>query len=221
VKISKKPAGDDPDKRGRKEQIPFNFPLQIGDPKLREISKKVENFNDLGKIVEEMKSVSRKYDALGLAAPQIGVHQRIILLNLQKGKEKIFVNPVIIAKSSKIVPSLEGCLSVPALVASVPRHESVRLKAYDYSNEHEITEDFKGDDSFCLQHEIDHLDGILFLDRVEEKEAIGVSNFRQIRAGEVKIIDELVQDAQNLPKTIALSSIVSFFLALSVFAASK
>lgn len=76
-KFRKKPAGDDPDKRGRKEQIPFNFPLQIGDPKLREISKRVENFDDLGKIVEEMKTVSRKYDALGLAAPQIGVHQVI------------------------------------------------------------------------------------------------------------------------------------------------
>ena len=62
-------------KRGRKEESPFNFPLQIGDPKLREISKKVENFDDLGKIVEEMKSVARKYDALGLAAPQIGINQ--------------------------------------------------------------------------------------------------------------------------------------------------
>jgi len=64
-------------KRGRKEESPFNFPLQIGDPKLREISKKVENYDDLGKIVEEMKSVARKYDALGLAAPQIGINQVI------------------------------------------------------------------------------------------------------------------------------------------------
>ena len=94
-------------------------------------------------------------------------------MTLQNGKEKIFVNPVLIGKSSKIVPSLEGCLSVPALVASVPRHESIRLKAFDYGNGQEITEDFKGDDSFCLQHEIDHLDGILFLDRVEEKGKIG------------------------------------------------
>jgi hypothetical protein len=66
---------------------------------------------------------------------------------------------------------------------------------------------------------------LLKIDNNFFSEAIGVSNFRQIRAGEVKIVDELVQDAQNLPKAIALSSIVSFFLALSVsvsvFAASK
>ena len=78
MKISKKkPAGDDPNKRGRKEQIPFNFPLQIGDPKLREISKKVENFDDLEETVNEMQSVARKYDALGLAAPQIGIKKVI------------------------------------------------------------------------------------------------------------------------------------------------
>ena len=94
------------------------------------------------------------------------------MLTLQNGKEKIFVNPVIIGKSSKIVASLEGCLSVPALVASVPRHESIRLKAFDFGKEKEVTEDFKEEDSFCLQHEIDHLNGILFLDRVEEKEMI-------------------------------------------------
>ncbi|CAG5107431.1 Oidioi.mRNA.OKI2018_I69.chr1.g3317.t1.cds [Oikopleura dioica] len=168
-----------------------------------------------------MQSVAREFDALGLAAPQIGIHQRIILLTLQNGREKVFVNPQIVGKSTKVVPSIEGCLSVPALVASVPRHESIRLKAFDYSNGEEILQDFQGDDSFCLQHEIDHLDGVLFLDRVEDKEAIGVSNFLRIRAGERKIVDELVQQSEKLPQTIALTSVISFFLALSISAATN
>ncbi|HCM37934.1 MAG: Peptide deformylase [Candidatus Gottesmanbacteria bacterium GW2011_GWB1_43_11] len=130
-------------------------------------------------VITEMRDALIKQDqpkGVGLAAPQIGISWRIFLIRPQETDPiRVFLNPQIIVKSKKMVDGipdadhrLEGCLSIPQVWGSVRRHESVTIKYLDEKGD-EITEKFSGFPAVIIQHELDHLDGILFTRRVIEQ----------------------------------------------------
>jgi len=138
------------------------------DPFLRRKSKKVEKVDDdVRSLMNDM--LETMYDApgIGLAAIQIGVPKRIIVMDLAKKNEKkqpfYFINPEIITKSEIDLTYEEGCLSVPGQFAEIDRPDRCKVKYLDYDGEEQIL-NAEGLLSTCIQHEIDHLEGILFID---------------------------------------------------------
>ena len=121
-------------------------------------------------LVEEMFVIMKKANGVGLAAPQIGVNRNIITVDISHTEQKMkiaLINPVITAKSENISLYEEGCLSVPGVWAEVERPSDVTVKAVDVSGK-EIVYDADNFFARVLQHEIDHLRGILFIDRIED-----------------------------------------------------
>ena len=138
------------------------------DPFLRQKSEKVQEVNDdIRLLMDDM--LETMYDApgIGLAAIQIGVPKRVIVIDLSKNEEKkdpqYFVNPEIITKSKKDASYEEGCLSVPNQFAEISRPDTCRVKFLNYNGEETIL-DAKGLLATCVQHKMDHLEGILFID---------------------------------------------------------
>lgn len=143
--------------------------LEIPDPRLRTVAKPVENFDEaLSALVENM--VETMYDArgIGLAATQVNVHQRLLVLDVSDAQDtpREYINPEIL-QSEGSETCEEGCLSVPGIYADVSRAERIRIKAYDREGT-AFEEDLDGMHAVCLQHEIDHLDGKLFVDYLSE-----------------------------------------------------
>ena len=138
------------------------------DPFLRQKSEKVENVNEeIRSLMDDM--VDTMYDApgIGLAAIQIGIPKRVIVIDLSKEKDKknplYFVNPEIITKSNNDTSYEEGCLSVPNQFAEISRPDKCKVKFLDYHGNESILE-ADGLLATCIQHEMDHLEGILFID---------------------------------------------------------
>ncbi len=139
------------------------------DPRLKKVCKPVEN------ITGELHALSRDmletmYDApgIGLAAPQVGILKRLIVLDAQRDKDAprspvVMFNPEVIAKSEDLNTYEEGCLSIPEQYAEVTRPAEVRVRWIDADGE-EREKDFDGLWATCVQHEIDHLNGVLFID---------------------------------------------------------
>ena len=138
------------------------------DPFLRQKSKKVDIVDDeIRSLMDDM--VQTMYDApgIGLAAIQIGVPKRVIVIDLSKKDEKknpmYFVNPEILIKSENDATYEEGCLSVPNQFAEINRPDKCKVKYIDYDGKEKILE-ANGLLATCIQHEMDHLEGILFID---------------------------------------------------------
>lgn len=121
---------------------------------------------ELRKLIQDMRETMEQENGVGIAAPQIGVHDRVIIAETDEGPTA-FINPEIMERSFKTANSEEGCLSVPGTWGIVKRHRSVTVKAW---HEDGSQTQFKADGLLAVifQHEIDHLDGILFIDRVEK-----------------------------------------------------
>tara|TARA_B100000945_G_scaffold108992_1_gene86422 strand:- start:624 stop:1148 length:525 start_codon:yes stop_codon:yes gene_type:complete len=142
--------------------------LSIPDPILREKSipvKKVDK--DIKNLMDDMIETMYNAPGIGLAAIQIGIPKRVIVMDISKDKDKknpmFFINPKIIWKSKVLSTYEEGCLSIPNQFAEVQRPDKCHFKYLDYNGkEKEIKAE--GLLSTCIQHEIDHLDGILFID---------------------------------------------------------
>ena len=138
------------------------------DPFLRQKSKKVEAVNDdIRLLMDDMLETMYAAPGIGLAAIQIGVPKRVIVIDLaregEKKNPKYFVNPEILKNSNVNASYEEGCLSVPGQFAEVSRPDKCKLKFLDYNGEEKILET-EGLLATCIQHEIDHLEGILFID---------------------------------------------------------
>ena len=141
--------------------------LSIPDPILREKSipvKKVDK--DIKNLMDDMIETMYNAPGIGLAAIQIGIPKRVIVMDISKDKDKknpmFFINPKIIWKSKVLSTYEEGCLSIPNQFAEVQRPDKCHFKYLDYNGkEKEIKAE--GLLSTCIQHEIDHLDGILFI----------------------------------------------------------
>jgi peptide deformylase len=125
--------------------------------------------DDLRRLMDDM--LETMYDApgIGLAAIQVGVPQRVIVMDLARGEEppapRYFVNPEILWASDETAPYEEGCLSVPEIYDEVERPARVRLRYLGYDGK-AVEEEAEGVFAVCIQHEMDHLDGILFIDHL-------------------------------------------------------
>ena len=115
------------------------------------------------KLIDDLIETMRSAHGVGLAASQVAINQRIIIV-LRSGKPIAYINPVLKNLSFAKIDSEEGCLSVPNTIGIVKRHRSLDLSALNHQG-HEIKEHLQGFDAIVLQHEVDHLDGILFTDR--------------------------------------------------------
>jgi peptide deformylase len=139
---------------------------------LRKKCEEVVDINeDTLKNLRRMLDFIYKNDGIGLAANQIKVFERLVVVDLQKSKKKnpiFMINPEIVEKSEELVDSHESCISIKNVSATLKRYKSIRVKYLDEKCAEHIL-DADGLLSFCLQHEIDLLDGITFLDRVENK----------------------------------------------------
>ena len=149
--------------------------LEVPDPRLREISKPVETVDDdVRALVADMFETMYDAPGIGLAAIQVGVPKRVLVIDLQEPEEeggepvrdpRVFINPEILTSSEQEVPYTEGCLSVPDQYAEVERPDRIRARWLDENGKsHE--EDIEGLLAVCLQHEMDHLEGILFIDHL-------------------------------------------------------
>ncbi len=122
---------------------------------------------EMKKLLSDLKETMKREDGVGIAAPQVGVHKRVIIVDLPDRGPTGFFNPEITERSFKMVDSTEGCLSVPECSGIVKRHRGVTVHAWNENGEEET---LKVTDlsAIVFQHEIDHLDGILFIDRAEK-----------------------------------------------------
>lgn len=151
---------------GQKPVLPnrFKFYGVGGSECLTEKCAPVTEFNDrLQNLVDTLLCTAYFYEAMGISAPQIGVLQRVFVAKIN-GEYKAFVNPTII-DSDGTARELEGCVSFPQAMARVKRAEDVVVQAHDVKGEM-FTMALDGMESVCIQHETDHLDGILFIDKM-------------------------------------------------------
>ena len=142
------------------------YVVQVGDPVLRKVCKEVKNFNDeLGALLDDMKTTVRAEDGAGLAAPQVGVDARVVVVDVDEGFFEL-VNPVIYSSKGEQV-DLEGCLEVRGKQGTVIRPDKVKLEYRDRKGrKHKLTAE--GFFARAVCHELDHLDGILYTDKAVE-----------------------------------------------------
>lgn len=133
-----------------------------GDPVLKKVCEDVKKIDKrIKKLLDDMAETMYKYEGVGIAAPQVGVSVRAVVIDVDKKKYEM-INPVITYREGSVIDS-EGCLSCPDLFGEVERAEKVRVKfTTRFHKEKEI--EAEGLLARCIQHELDHLDGKLFID---------------------------------------------------------
>ena len=145
-------------------------PVRVyGDPVLRRKAAEITEFDEtLRALVEDMRETMAAYNGVGLAANQIGVLQRVLVVDVPVGQEErvrqTLVNPVILERSGS-ESGEEGCLSIPGIFEDVTRSRVIRVRALDETGK-AIELEAEGYLARALQHEVDHLDGVLFTDRL-------------------------------------------------------
>jgi peptide deformylase len=142
--------------------------LTVPDPFLKQVSKPVERVNDeIRALMDDMLETMYAAPGIGLAAIQIGVPLRVIVMDLARKDEpkqpRYFVNPEILWASEETKPWEEGCLSIPEVYDEVERPAHIRLRYLDYDGK-EVIEEAHDLYAVCIQHEMDHLEGVLFID---------------------------------------------------------
>lgn len=148
--------------------------IQFPDERLHKVAKKVESINaSTRKLISDMAETMYAAPGIGLAATQVDVHQQIIVIDISETHNELLVliNPEILESSGESKCE-EGCLSVPGIYDKVQRAERVTVKALNAKGE-SFTLEAEGLLAVCIQHEIDHLEGIVFVDRL--------SNLKQVR----------------------------------------
>jgi peptide deformylase len=146
--------------------------LTLPDPRLRLASEPVKAIDDeIRQLVDDMFETMYDAPGIGLAAIQVGVPKRVITADLAKKDEprapQVFINPEILSRSEELSTYEEGCLSIPEIHEDVERPATVRVRYLDRDGKpHEV--DAEGLLATCLQHEIDHLDGVLFIDHISK-----------------------------------------------------
>lgn len=152
--------------------------LLIGDPRLREVSVAVDDVNQpdfisarqtLAATLEDFRAAHGFGRAV--SAPQIGVHKRFIAINLD-GRPRTLVNPVIFWRDARTFTLWDDCMSFPFLLVRVSRSESISVKFSDERGDPQVWERLERSTSELLQHEIDHLDGILAVDRAVDHQSL-------------------------------------------------
>ena len=144
---------------------------QFGDPVLRQKAKRITKVDkSIRRLVNDMIETMHDAPGVGLAAPQVGVSLRLLVVEATEGEIQVLVNPEIVKASGERMLD-EGCLSLPGYVGTVKRHEAVTVKAQNLDGK-EIR--IKANELLAqaLEHEIDHLNGVLFVDRLVSPESL-------------------------------------------------
>lgn len=134
-------------------------------------------------ILDEMSKKLYELEGAGLAAPQVGVLKKLVVIDIRDKPSTLYkmINPKIVWVSEEMIDSKEGCLSLPGIRDTVSRHEKVRVEYYDENFEKQTVEG-EGFLSCCLQHEIDHLSGKLYIDHLSRlKKNRFLSKFRKLQ----------------------------------------
>jgi len=161
--------------------------LVVPHPVLKQVSKKVETVDDdLRALMDDMLETMYAAPGIGLAAIQVGEPVRVIVMDLAREGEppqpQHFVNPEILWASEETAPYEEGCLSVPDIYDEVERPARVKLRYLNYQGE-TVEEDCEGLYAVCIQHEMDHLNGVLFIDHLSRlKRDRAVAKVKKARA---------------------------------------
>ena len=146
------------------------FEIRIyGDPVLRKTAEPVRSFDrELRRFAGEMIATMREKDGVGLAATQVGESIKLAVIDVSRGENDpvVLINPVIFFSSVDLVEEEEGCLSIPTVRLKVKRPSIVSVKAQDFDGKEFVIEQSTGLLARALQHEIDHLNGIFFVDHV-------------------------------------------------------
>lgn len=181
--------------------------LRYGEKSLREPSKEVHKVSQKIKVlVDDLLDTMYKENGVGLAAPQIGENYRIFVIDVSTNDEPlnpmVFINPKIIKKSGACI-SHEGCLSFPEAFTDVKRYANVMVKAIDRNGRSFVLEAKDGTLlARCIQHEFDHLDGILFIDHVinrfEAEEELSKHNLPPIQVEKILEEPELTEQVNEL-----------------------
>jgi peptide deformylase len=163
----------------------------MGTPLLRQVAVKVERFDDtLAALIADMDDTMRALSGAGLAAPQIGVSLRVVIFELKENPRyphlapvpyTVLINPVLTPLSEEQDEGWEGCLSVPGMRGLVPRYRRLRYQGVDVRGE-PIDRTVEGFHARVVQHEVDHLDGILYPQRVRDLRNFG---FEDALAGQM------------------------------------
>jgi len=157
--------------------------LRIGDPRLREVSQPVEHFDtpELHELIDDMFDTMEAADGAGLAAPQIGVLQRVMIFSVEGNPRypdaesvprTVLVNPEYRVVSDEVDGYWEGCLSVPGMRGFVERPARIEYRGFDQYGT-PIEREAAGFHAIVFQHEYDHLDGILYTDRLDDPKMFG------------------------------------------------
>ena len=166
----------------------------IDEPVLRRKAKKVAKVTpELRKLIDDMIDTMRDAPGVGLAAPQVGVSERVIVVEYAEDddeaegapppKKKLYalINPEIVWASEEMVDGTEGCLSIPGWLGDVSRHDAIAVKALNRSGQ-KVKINAEGWLARIFQHEIDHLDGVLYIDRL-----VSPDTLRRVQPGEEEI----------------------------------
>ncbi len=157
--------------------------LRLGDPRLLNIASKVSEFNkpELDEVIEDMFDTMRAEDGVGLAAPQLGIGLRIVIFGFEHNPrypdshaipETVLINPQITALGTEQEQGWEGCLSVPGMRGMVSRYRRIRYTGFDASGS-AIDVTAEGFHARVVQHECDHLDGIIYTQRLTDARKFG------------------------------------------------
>jgi peptide deformylase len=176
--------------------MPAKPVLKMGHPVLKQVAAAVERFGtrDLLELVEDMNDTMHAMNGAGLAAPQIGVSLRVVVFEVQRNPRypdaeavphTVLVNPELTPLDDEMEDGWEGCLSVPGLRGLVPRYKRLRYRGYD-AHGLPIDRTVEGFHARVVQHEVDHLDGILYPMRLRDLRDLGYE-------------DTLFPDASSLP----------------------
>ena len=160
--------------------------LRMGDPRLLTIARPLEAFDtaELHQLIGDMLDTMNHEQGVGLAAPQIGVDLRLVIFGFEHSERypeapavpfTVLINPVLEPLSEAMEEGWEGCLSVPGLRGWVPRHQHLRYRGFDPRGEL-IEREVSGFHARVVQHECDHLDGLLYPMRIENMRDFGFSS---------------------------------------------
>ena len=163
--------------------MPAREVLRMGHPVLRERAKPVESFGtpELRELLQDMQDTMAAKNGAGFAAPQIGVSQRIVIFGVEANPRypdaepvpfTVLVNPKIVILTREIEEDWEGCLSVPGMRGVVPRYTKLRYSGFDIEG-NPIEREAEGFHARVVQHECDHLDGILYPQRMTDLSKFG------------------------------------------------
>jgi peptide deformylase len=171
--------------------------LKMGDPRLLERSREIEAFGtpEMRELIADMRDTMEHLNGAGLAAPQIGVPLRVVIFGVKANPrypdaeevpDTVLINPVIEPIDDEMEEGWEGCLSVPGMRGVVPRYRRLRYRGFDERGE-PIERSVEGFHARVVQHECDHLDGILYPMRIEDMSKFG---FVDVLFPDQDIVDE-------------------------------